>query len=162
VIDYVWGRPTEALLAAITGTDLAPRGSGIRLIQVGESAGPSISLPAAALRSSGLEIMGAGSGAVPPMDVHEGAFQQVMTSVNGYVALLARRRELQSTMSFTANRAPDAARLMWSGGLCSATREKAVMPSEAKNTRLLAIENPLDFLTAGAELTHLGTLSPQL
>jgi NADPH:quinone reductase-like Zn-dependent oxidoreductase len=78
VIDYVWGRPTEALLAAITGADLAPRGSRIRLLQVGESAGPAISLSASALRSSGLEIMGAGSGAAPPMDVLERAFQQVL------------------------------------------------------------------------------------
>jgi hypothetical protein len=79
IIDYVWGGPTEALLAAITGADLALRGSRrVRLIQVGESAGQAISLPAAALRSSGLEIMGAGSGAVPPMDVLEGAFQQVL------------------------------------------------------------------------------------
>jgi NADPH:quinone reductase-like Zn-dependent oxidoreductase len=87
VIDYVWGHPTEALLAAITGSDLAPRGSRIRLVQVGESAGPAISLPAAALRSSGLEIMGAGSGAVPPMDVLKDAFQQVLA--------LAVRKELQ-------------------------------------------------------------------
>lgn len=40
----------------------------MRLIQVGESAGPTISLPAAALRSSALEILGAGSGAMPPLD----------------------------------------------------------------------------------------------
>jgi len=76
--------------------------------------------------------------------------------------LLARRREVQSTISFTANRAPDAARLMVSEGLCSATREKAVRLRDAQKTTLLTIENPLDFLSLGAELTHLGTLSPQL
>ena len=82
-------------------------------------------------------------------------------SVNRYVVLLARRRELQSTISFTAKSVPDAAKLTLSGGLCSAIREKAVRPKEAKNTTLLTIENPLDFLSLGTELTHFGTLSPQ-
>jgi NADPH:quinone reductase-like Zn-dependent oxidoreductase len=78
VVDYVWGHPTEVLLDALTGSDLAARGPRIRLIQVGESAGAAISLPASALRSSGLEIMGAGSGAMPPMEVLSDAFQKVM------------------------------------------------------------------------------------
>jgi NADPH:quinone reductase-like Zn-dependent oxidoreductase len=78
VLDYLWGPPTEALLAAITGADFAHQGSRTRLIQVGESAGSAISLPAAALRSSGLEIMGAGSGAIPSMDVLKDVFQRVL------------------------------------------------------------------------------------
>ena len=62
IVDYLWGWPTEALLAALTRSDLSSaRSSRVRLIQVGESAGASITLPAAALRSSGLEIVGAGS-----------------------------------------------------------------------------------------------------
>jgi NADPH:quinone reductase-like Zn-dependent oxidoreductase len=70
IVDYLWGWPTEAMLAALTRSDLNPgRSSRARLIQVGESAGASITLPAAALRSSGLEIVGAGTGAVPPMQV---------------------------------------------------------------------------------------------
>ena len=32
-------------------------------------AGPAISLPAAVLRSAGLEILGVGTGTMPPMDV---------------------------------------------------------------------------------------------
>ena len=78
IIDYLWGRPTEALLAAITRSDLIPRGSRIRLVEVGESAGPTISLPAAALRSSGLEIYGSGSGAVPPREILIDTFHQLM------------------------------------------------------------------------------------
>jgi hypothetical protein len=78
VLDYLWGPPTEALLAAITGVDFARHGSRTRLIQVGESAGSTISLPAAALRSSGLEILGAGSGAIPSMDVLKDVFQRVL------------------------------------------------------------------------------------
>lgn len=62
IIDYLWGSPTEALLAAVARTDLKPALSRVRLVEVGESAGPTISLPAAVLRSSRLEILGAGSG----------------------------------------------------------------------------------------------------
>jgi NADPH2:quinone reductase len=65
IIDYVWGPPTEALLAAITRKDMRPAAGRTRLVQVGESAGPTLSLPAAALRSSRLEILGAGTGSAP-------------------------------------------------------------------------------------------------
>jgi hypothetical protein len=79
-----------------------------------------------------------------------------------YASRFALRFEPQSKISFTANNAPEAARLTFSGGLCSAKKVKAVRLREAKNNTLLATENPLDFLSRGTELTHLGTLSPQL
>jgi len=75
---YLWGRPTEALLAAITRVDFRHSAARTRLVQVGESASPTISLPAAVLRSSGLEIVGAGSGSVPPRDVMLDAYHQLM------------------------------------------------------------------------------------
>jgi NADPH2:quinone reductase len=79
VIDYLWGAPTEALLAAITRPDFSAAHSGsMRLIQVGESAGPVIALPAAALRSSALEILGAGSGAMPPIETIRDTYNQLM------------------------------------------------------------------------------------
>lgn len=65
VIDYLWGSPTEALIETIGGRDFGAASSRVRLIQVGESAGATISLPAAVLRSSRLEILGAGSGSAP-------------------------------------------------------------------------------------------------
>lgn len=65
VLDYVWGHPTEVLLAALTGHDVRAESRGVRLIEIGEMAGPTISLSAAALRSSGIEISGAGGGSVP-------------------------------------------------------------------------------------------------
>src|SRR5260221_5548518 len=58
IIDYLWGPPTEALLTAITGTEFAVAGSETRLVEVGESAGPTITLPAAVLRSTALTILG--------------------------------------------------------------------------------------------------------
>jgi len=77
IIDYVWGSPTEALLAALTRKEFAAAKSDIRLVQVGESAGATISLPAAVLRSTPLTIMG--TAGIPPMDKLMDAFQQVMT-----------------------------------------------------------------------------------
>jgi NADPH2:quinone reductase len=65
VLDYLWGHPTEVLLAALTGHDVRAESRGVRLIEIGEMAGPTISLSAAALRSSGIEICGTGGGSVP-------------------------------------------------------------------------------------------------
>lgn len=79
VIDYVWGRPAEAFLAAITRRDFTVVQSETRLVQVGESAGPSITLPAAVLRSTALTI--SGTAGIPPLQVLREAFQRVMAHV---------------------------------------------------------------------------------
>lgn len=65
VLDYVWGHPTEVLLDALTGHDVKAESSRLRLIEIGEMAGPRIALSAAALRSSGIAIYGSGGGSVP-------------------------------------------------------------------------------------------------
>jgi NADPH:quinone reductase-like Zn-dependent oxidoreductase len=64
ILDYLWGEPAEAVLAAIAKKGLDHSSARIRYIQIGNSAGPNISLPAAILRSSGLEILGSGFGSV--------------------------------------------------------------------------------------------------
>jgi NADPH:quinone reductase-like Zn-dependent oxidoreductase len=76
VIDYLWGHPTEMFLAAITRKEFAFAKSETRLVQVGESAGPTISLPAAVLRSAALTILG--TAGIPPRDILVDALQQVM------------------------------------------------------------------------------------
>jgi len=76
VIDYVWGQPAEAFLSALIRGEFAAITSEIRFVQVGESAGPTISLPAAVLRSAPLTILG--TAGIPPRDVLVNAFQQVM------------------------------------------------------------------------------------
>lgn len=85
VLDYVWGRPTEALMAAMTRPEFATAAKETRLVQVGESAGPTISLPAAVLRSTALTITG--TAGIPPREELVEAMQQVMTR--------AARRELR-------------------------------------------------------------------
>jgi NADPH2:quinone reductase len=65
IIDYLWGRPAEAVITAVTRRGLTHSAPRVRLVEVGNSAGPTITLPAEVLRSSGLEVMGSGAGTVP-------------------------------------------------------------------------------------------------
>lgn len=76
VIDYVWGGPAEAFLAAITRREFAVIPSETRFVQVGESAAPTITLPAAVLRSTALTILG--TAGIPARDALVEAFHQVM------------------------------------------------------------------------------------
>lgn len=62
VLDYLWGYPAECLLEAISQRGLRKAASRVRFVQIGESAGKTISLRADALRSSGLELLGSGFG----------------------------------------------------------------------------------------------------
>jgi NADPH:quinone reductase-like Zn-dependent oxidoreductase len=62
VLDYLWGPPAEAFLDAIAQKGLSHAAPRIRYIQIGNMAGPTITLPAATLRSSGLELLGSGFG----------------------------------------------------------------------------------------------------
>ncbi|MGC1463752.1 MAG: zinc-binding alcohol dehydrogenase family protein [Terracidiphilus sp.] len=63
VIDYLWGRPTELVLEALTKGFKTTATRRTRLVEVGEMAGKTISLPGATLRSIDLTIAGSGFGA---------------------------------------------------------------------------------------------------
>jgi NADPH2:quinone reductase len=76
ILDYLWGHPTEVLLDALTGHALKAESTGSRLVEIGEMAGPTISLSAAALRSSGLELYGSGGGSIPRTAIFD-AFPQI-------------------------------------------------------------------------------------
>lgn len=59
VVDYLWGPTAKCILAAIAKG--SPEAAPVRFVQVGAAAGiESIDLPAAALRSSPVEMMGFG------------------------------------------------------------------------------------------------------
>jgi NADPH:quinone reductase-like Zn-dependent oxidoreductase len=62
VLDYLWGQPAESLLEAIAQRGQRPKSPRVRYIQIGSAAGSDIALPAATLRSSGLELLGSGMG----------------------------------------------------------------------------------------------------
>lgn len=64
VLDFLWGRPTELLLRALSPEELGfPE--PVRIVQVGASAGEILTLPAAALRTSGVELVGSMKGLTP-------------------------------------------------------------------------------------------------
>jgi len=69
IIDYLWGHPTELLLVALAKA-FRPEGSKrLRLVEVGESAGKTIALPGAVLRSIDLTMCGSGFGSVPLAEI---------------------------------------------------------------------------------------------
>jgi len=71
VLDYLWGQPAEAVLEAIAQKGLRHAAPRVRFVQVGGSAGPTITLPAATLRSSGLELLGSGFGSASMKQIEE-------------------------------------------------------------------------------------------
>lgn len=62
VIDYLWGRPTELLLEALARGFRESSTRPTRLVEVGTSAGPTITLPGGILRSVDLMLLGSGFG----------------------------------------------------------------------------------------------------
>ncbi len=62
ILDFLWGHPTEVLVRTLIPQGLGLPGRRVRLVQIGEKAGSAISLSAGALRTSGLEIVGAAAG----------------------------------------------------------------------------------------------------
>ncbi|QMU67356.1 zinc-binding alcohol dehydrogenase family protein [Streptacidiphilus sp. P02-A3a] len=69
VLDYVWGQPTKVFIDTLGADDMELRFSRTRLVQIGVMAAQELSLSAEVLRSSGLEIVGSGTGNAPPLDV---------------------------------------------------------------------------------------------
>lgn len=72
VVDYLWGPPMEALLAALTRDEFKAAEHETRIVQVGDIAGPAIPLPADALR--GARVTLTGSGGFAPPEVRMEAF----------------------------------------------------------------------------------------
>jgi NADPH:quinone reductase-like Zn-dependent oxidoreductase len=68
VLDYLWGEPAAAALRAIVParTDDA---QALTWVQIGSVAGPDSPIPSAALRATGLQIVGSGQGSVPTRDI---------------------------------------------------------------------------------------------
>jgi NADPH2:quinone reductase len=99
VIDYLWGAPAEAVLAAFTWHDLRGQAHTTRWIEVGASAGPTISLAAEVLRSSGLEIYGSGGGRVQLQAILEAVPQILDHSAHGRLRLDVKKVPLSEVES---------------------------------------------------------------
>jgi NADPH:quinone reductase-like Zn-dependent oxidoreductase len=68
VLDYLWGEPAAAAMTAMV-TDRADRGRTLDWVQIGSVAGAAAAIPSAALRASGLRIVGSGQGSVSTSDI---------------------------------------------------------------------------------------------
>jgi len=66
VLDYLWGEPAETTLSALAASHPAAHHHPTRWVQIGSMAGPTMSLPAAVLRGTGIVMSGIGIGSVPP------------------------------------------------------------------------------------------------
>src|ERR1035438_1151458 len=84
VIDYLWGRPTELLLEALAKTFKPSSTKSTRLVEVGESAGKTITLPGFVLRSVDLKLLGSGFGSV--------ALDSILTAIPSLFEMAAARK----------------------------------------------------------------------
>ena len=80
IIDYLWGHPTEMVIAALGRQGMTRSAPRVRLIVTGQTAGSTISLPASVLSSSGLEISGSGLGTISPERIRK-AMPQLIAKV---------------------------------------------------------------------------------
>jgi len=64
ILDFLWGHPTEVLIKTLVPSEIR-MSKPVRLVQIGEKAGTTISLSADAIRTSGLQIFGAAMGITP-------------------------------------------------------------------------------------------------
>ena len=80
VLDYVWGPPAEVTLEAIARRD--NEALRLRYVQIGTSAGRTIPLDGAVLRSNAVELVGSGFGSV--------ALPDLLTSISDFLAEAAR------------------------------------------------------------------------
>jgi NADPH:quinone reductase-like Zn-dependent oxidoreductase len=88
VLDLLYGEP---LLAALGS--LAP---SARVVQVGNAAGPEITLPAAALRSRAATITGYTTGRVAPSEVRDGYLELVGEAIAGRIVVDVERVALDA------------------------------------------------------------------
>jgi NADPH2:quinone reductase len=104
VLDYLWGPPAEALLEAISRKGLTQAAPRVRYIQIGNSAGKSIALEAATLRSSGLELLGSGFGSASLAQIFQALGQFFEAAGKKQFAIEIRTVPLRDVESFWNNR----------------------------------------------------------
>jgi NADPH:quinone reductase-like Zn-dependent oxidoreductase len=94
VIDYLWGRPTELLLTALAKGFDPQATRRTRLVEVGESAGRTITLPGAVLRSVDLTLLGSGFGSVPLTGLVESISRLFSLAAQGLLKVNVEARPL--------------------------------------------------------------------
>ncbi|MFL6156338.1 MAG: zinc-binding alcohol dehydrogenase family protein [Marmoricola sp.] len=89
VLDYVWGEPAAELIAALI-TAREDRGRRLDWVEIGSMGGLVAPIPSAALRASGLTLVGSGQGSVDTRDILA-ELPAIATALNdGTIAVNAR------------------------------------------------------------------------
>jgi NADPH:quinone reductase-like Zn-dependent oxidoreductase len=92
VLDYLAGKPAADVIAAISRTGSPNGGPRIRFVQIGSSAGASIEIPAQAIRSANIEIVGSGLGST--------AYSKLVSAVGDFLhAIVPGRFEVPIAVS---------------------------------------------------------------
>ena len=89
VLDYVWGEPAAATIAGIL-TAREDRGRRLDWIEIGSMGGLVAPIPSAALRASGLTLVGSGQGSVPTRDILAELPAIAAALVDGTIAVNSR------------------------------------------------------------------------
>lgn len=89
VLDYVWGETAVAAMTAIA-TTRRPRGKPLTWVNIGSMGGPAAALPAAALCSSRLDIVGSGPGSVTRSEMINALPDITAAVVDGALSVPAR------------------------------------------------------------------------
>jgi len=98
VLDYLWGKPSESAIMPL----LQGRQDRTRLlswVQIGAVAGPSISLPSAALRQANVHFLGSGQGSVSALGILATLPQLAEDIGNGSFSIDAVARPLSEVES---------------------------------------------------------------
>ena len=99
VIDYLWGRPAELILESLAKGFRPDKARSIRMVEVGEAAGKTITLPGATLRSIDLKLLGSGFGAVPLDRVLDAIPTLFSLAAKGAITINVERIPLRSVES---------------------------------------------------------------
>ncbi|WP_131538832.1 quinone oxidoreductase family protein [Pedobacter nototheniae] len=83
VVDYLWGKPAELILAALLGD--GGNTHAVKFVTVGSMAGDKIELSSAVLRSSDIELSGSGFGSLSPQNIAI-LFKEILPKMFQYAA----------------------------------------------------------------------------
>ena len=99
IIDYLWGRPAELILETLAKSFRPDRTRSVRMVEIGDSAGKTIALAGATLRSVDLKLLGSGFGSVSVDGVWDAISNLFSLAAKGELTIDIERIPLRSVES---------------------------------------------------------------
>lgn len=112
IVDYLWGQPTEAVLAALTRQEMPQGVRSVHLTDLGQMAGPTITLPASVLRNAGLVIAGSGLGSAQVARFRDIMPQLITEAASGALQIETEPVPLAEIEAVWQRQTPDNRRLV--------------------------------------------------